>query len=140
MYVLDTNIISEMIKIRPDSRVMHKIKLHQNEIVTTAPVWHELNFGYEKLPFSKKRDIIKTFLEQVIKQSLEILPYDEKAASWHAKERARLSSKGLTPPFVDGQIASIAFVNNATLVTRNTRNFNIFTNLSIENWHLPDLD
>ncbi len=138
MYVLDTNIISEMIKKQPDSRVMHRIELHQNEIATTAPVWHELNFGYEKLPFSKKKDIIKTFLENVIKQSLEILSYDEKAAEWHARERARLSAKGMTPPFVDGQIASIAFVNNATLVTRNTRDFNFFSNLSIKNWHLPD--
>ncbi len=138
MYILDTNVISEMIKKQPDSNVMQKIELHQDEIATTAPVWHELNFGYEKLPCSKKKDIIKTFLKNVIKQSLKILPYDEKAAAWHAKERARLSAKGMTPPFVDGQIASIAFVNNATLVTRNTRYFNFFSNLSIKNWHLPD--
>jgi predicted nucleic acid-binding protein len=63
MYILDTNIISEMVKKYPDSRVMHKLELHQNEI------------------------------------------------------------------------ASIAFVNNSTLVTRNTRDFNCFSNLSIENWH-----
>ena len=59
MYILDTNVISEMIKKQPDSNVMQKIKLHQDEIATTAPVWHELNFGYEKLPCSKKKDIIK---------------------------------------------------------------------------------
>ena len=135
MYILDTNTISEMVKKYPDSRVMHKLELHQNEIATAAPVWHELNFGYEKLPFSKKKELIGAFLKKVIQQSIEILPYDKKAAAWHARERALLSAKGMTPPFVDCQIASIAFVNNSTLVTRNTRDFNCFSNLSIENWH-----
>jgi len=136
MFLLDTNVISEMIKKKPDSRIMHKLELHQNEIVTAAPVWHELNFGCNRLSMSKKRKRIETFLQEIISQSLEILPYDKKAAAWHAGERARLSAKGLTPPFVDGQIASIAFVNNLTLVTRNSRDFEFFSNLSVESWHL----
>jgi len=124
-----------MIKKNPDSRIMVKLELHQNEIVTAAPVWHELNFGCNRLAISKKRKQIEAFLEEIISQSLEILPYDKKAASWHAKERARLSAKGLTPPFVDGQIASIAFVNNLTLVTRNIHDFEFFSDLSVESWH-----
>ena len=49
-----------------------------------------------------------------------ILPYDDGAAEWHARERARLSSKGLTPSFVDGQVAAITVVNGLILVTRKT--------------------
>ncbi len=64
-----------------------------------------------------------------------ILPYDERAAEWHAKERARLSLKGRTPSFVDGQIAAIAKVNGLVLVTRNTTDFKSFSKLVIENWH-----
>ena len=66
-----------------------------------------------------------------------ILPYDDRAAEWHAKERARLSSSGLTPSFVDGQIASIAKVNDLILVTRNTDDFKPFSKLKLENWHNP---
>ena len=65
-----------------------------------------------------------------------ILPYDDRAAEWHAKERARLSVKGSTPSFVDGQIAAIAQVNGLILVTRNIDDFKPFDGLKIENWHI----
>ncbi|MCK5696248.1 MAG: PIN domain-containing protein [Desulfobacula sp.] len=55
MFLLDTNVISEMIKKKPDPRIMAELELHQNKIVTSAPVWHELNFGCNRLALSKKR-------------------------------------------------------------------------------------
>jgi tRNA(fMet)-specific endonuclease VapC len=61
--------------------------------------------------------------------------YNEDAAKWHACERARLQLIGKTPPFVDGQIAAIACVNNLILVTRNISDFNSFSDLQIQNWH-----
>jgi tRNA(fMet)-specific endonuclease VapC len=67
---------------------------------------------------------------------MTILPYDERAAEWHAKERARLTFLGQMPSFVDGQIAAIAKVNNLILVTRNTSDFKKFSGLKLENWHI----
>ena len=64
-----------------------------------------------------------------------ILPYDERAADWHATERARLSSLGQTPPFVEGQIAAIASVNGLVLVTRNTSDYKLFSGLKVKNWY-----
>ena len=66
----------------------------------------------------------------------DILPYDEKAAEWHTKERPRLASLGQRSAFADGQIAAIAKVNGLILVTRNTSNFNKYSGLKLENWHL----
>ncbi|ETX01492.1 MAG: hypothetical protein ETSY2_37180, partial [Candidatus Entotheonella gemina] len=43
-----------------------------------------------------------------------IFSYDREAVLWHAEERARLASQGRIPPYVDGQIAAIAVVNNLT--------------------------
>ncbi len=51
-----------------------------------------------------------------------------------AKERARLSNLGLTPSFVDGQIAAVAATNELILVTANTIDFADFQDLQIENW------
>jgi len=68
---------------------------------------------------------------------MPILPYDDRAAEWHAGERARLSSKGLTPLFVGGQIAAISVVNGLILVTRNIDDFKHFLRLKFENWHSP---
>jgi tRNA(fMet)-specific endonuclease VapC len=68
--------------------------------------------------------------------NITILPYGEQAAEWHAKERARLATLGQMPALVDGQIAAIAKVNGLILVTRNTSDFNRYSGLKLENWHL----
>jgi tRNA(fMet)-specific endonuclease VapC len=134
-YLLDTNVLSEAIKTIPNKNVMTMVERHQDEIVTAAPVWHELQFGYQRLPRSRKREIIASFLNDILRRTMLILPYDKRAAEWHAKERARLSSRGVVPSFVDGQIASIAGVNDLILVTRNIVDFKRFSKLKLENWH-----
>jgi len=134
-YLLDTNVISESIKSAPNHNVMEKLKLHQEEIATASPVWHELRFGCLRLPASKKRSMIEAFLIEVVKSNLEIIPYDEAAAAWHAEQRAILTKAGRQPSFVDGQIAAIAKVNKMILVTRNISDFECFADLEIENWH-----
>ena len=63
-----------------------------------------------------------------------MLDYDREAADWHARERARLSAAGRTPPFVDGQIAAIAYVNDLILVTANVSDFENFRGLRVQNW------
>jgi len=61
--------------------------------------------------FQGQGNIITSFLDDILKRTMLILPYDKRAAEWHAKERANLSPRGIAVPFVDGQIASIARVN-----------------------------
>jgi len=78
---------------------------------------------------------LSLIIEDVIRQNLVILPYDERAAKCHAEERVRLTSLGQTSSYVDGQIAAIAKVNGLILVTRNFSDFEIFLDLKIQNWH-----
>ena len=134
-YLIDTNVLSEAVKTVPDKSVMNMLERCQHEIVTAAPVWHELQFGCQRLPRSRKREMIASFLNDIIKRTMLILPYDDRAAEWHAWERARLSLKGLTPSFVDGQSADISVVNGLILVTRNIDDFKQFLRLKIENWY-----
>jgi tRNA(fMet)-specific endonuclease VapC len=136
-YLLDTNVLSEAVKTSPQKAVLKSIERHQHELATAAPVWHELCFGCRRLPASRKRRLLENYLNEIIKPNMIILPYDEHAAEWHAKERARLSSRGQTPSFVDGQIASIAKINGLILVTRNSVDFKEFSELTLENWHKP---
>lgn len=137
-YLLDTNVLSEGAKISPDKNVMIMLEKHRDEIATAAPVWHELQYGCRRLPQSRKRELIETYLRDVVWQNLDILPYDEKAAQWHAEQRARLTAKGQPPSFVDGQIAAIAKVNGLTLVTRNVSDFGTFEDLEVRSWHDSD--
>ena len=135
-YLLDTNVLSESVKTSPQKSVLNLTERHQHEIVTAAPVWHELFYGCQRLPVSRQREILETFLHDVLKPNMIILPYDERAAEWHAKERARLTVLGRIPSFVDGQIAAVAKVNGLILVTRNTPDFEKFSGLKLENWHV----
>jgi tRNA(fMet)-specific endonuclease VapC len=91
-YLLDTNVISEAIKALPNKNVTLKLKIYQQEIAIASPVWHELQFGCLRLPVSRKRSMVQSFLSDVIKSTLEIIPYDEAAAEWHARQRAILTS------------------------------------------------
>lgn len=126
--------LSEPIKSIPDGRVLEAIRRHDGELATCAIVWHELRYGAARLPVSKKRRAIETYLDEGIRGVLPILPYDEAAAAWHARQRARLARKGRPPSAADGQIAAIAGANGLVLVTANTRDFRRFEGLTIEDW------
>jgi tRNA(fMet)-specific endonuclease VapC len=135
-YLLDTNILSEPLKAQPNSAVLRKLRLHQSEIATAVPVWHELLYGLQRLGPSSKRKALEEYLHTVVWPTVPILAYDANSAALHATERARLTSLGKTPTFVDGQIAAIAMSNHLCLVTANTKDFVVFTDLQVENWFI----
>ncbi|MBG1271068.1 type II toxin-antitoxin system VapC family toxin [Nostoc sp. WHI] len=132
-YLLDTNIISEATRQSPNVNVVKKLTEHQLETATGSVVMHELLFGCLRLVESQKRRFLLEYINQ-IPLKMTILDYDLKAAQWHAQERARLSKMGKTPAFIDGQIASIAYSNNLILVTNNVSDFELFNDLTVENW------
>ena len=133
-YLLDTNIVSEPLRPEPQHGVIRKLRRHEEEIAISAVVWHELRFGAERLPASRRRDAIVQYLDEVVLATMPILDYDRAAAEWHARERARLAARGETPPFADGQIAAIAYVNELILVTFNDADFRQFQGLRVLSW------
>ena len=133
-YLLDTSIASSPISKLPSPDVLKHLEEHGHECAIAAPVWHELTFGCQRLPRGKRREAIETYLQDVVLASFSVLAYDEDAAHWHAIERARLEGLGKPTPYVDGQIAAIAFVNELTLVTANVKDFARFKGVEVENW------
>lgn len=133
-FLLDSNVVSEPTKPLPNPGVLRKLREHQDAIGIATVVWHELLFGCERLPSSRKRIAIERYLFETVRASLPILPYDLAAAEWHATERARLVAAGRTPSFVDGQIAAVAKVNDLILVTANLSHFEPFEGLRVEDW------
>jgi tRNA(fMet)-specific endonuclease VapC len=133
-YLLDTNVASAPIARQPDAMVVKRLRTHGAACAIPAPVWHELTYGCRRLPSGKRREALEVYLEQVIRASFPILPYDEAAAAWHGHERARLEALGQTAPFVDGQIAAIAHVHQLALVTANRKDFSRFHGVTLEDW------
>ena len=126
--------MSEPLLPRPNRRLLEKLREHGDEVATAAVVWHELLFGLRRLPASARRSAIEEYLNEVVAASVRILPYDDRAADWHAAERSRLTGIGRTPPFADGQIAAVATTNGLTLITANPAAFAAFQDLEVENW------
>ncbi|HLQ77415.1 MAG TPA: type II toxin-antitoxin system VapC family toxin [Terriglobia bacterium] len=133
-YLLDTSIVSSPVSKEPGIEIVAKLEKHGHECAIGAPVWHELTYGCQLLPRGKRRTALESYLEDVVQTSFPVLPYDETAAAWHGRERARLETLGRPAPFVDSQIAAIAHTNGLVLVTTNTRDFGRFKDLQIENW------
>jgi tRNA(fMet)-specific endonuclease VapC len=133
-YLLDANVLSEPLRPIPNPGVLHRLGQHDQAIATAAPAWHELVFGAQRLPASRKRSALERYLDEVVRATMPILAYDVAAAGWHAAERARLGALGRTPPFVDGQIAAIARTNGLVLVTANVNDFRDFAELDVEDW------
>jgi len=133
-FLLDTNVISEPTRLFPNPRLVERLEEHRGTMGIAAPSWHEMLFGCERLPKSQRRNRIEDYLFSVILDSFPVLPYDQAAAAWHAKERAHLQAAGKTPPFLDSQIAAVARVNDLVLVTANGSDFAGFEGLRIEDW------
>jgi tRNA(fMet)-specific endonuclease VapC len=135
-FLLDTNVLSEPARPWPHPGVLSGLREHRQQVATAAPVWNELLFGCARLPPSRKREAIESYLFRTVLASIPILPYDQAAAEWHAAQRAKLADLGKPPPFADGQIAAIAKVNNLVLVTSNRFHFEPFEDLQIQDWKL----
>lgn len=133
-YLLDTTIVSAPTSKAPDSRIVQKLMMHKHECAIAAPVWHELTFGCSRMPRGKRRTILEAYIQNVVRASFPILPYDEIAATWHGRERARLEGIGRPAPYADGQIAAVAYTNGLILVTANAKDFARFRDVRIEDW------
>ena len=133
-YLLDSNVVSEPTKPRPDPDVLRRMTEHENNCAISAVTWHELWFGIGRLRSGRRRNALTAFV-RLIPSRFPILDYDARAAEWHATLRARDVVAGTVRPFADSQIAAVAATNDLTLVTRNTADFTGIAGLALENWH-----
>ena len=137
MYLLDTNIISELTRPSSNQNVVRKIFETKNLSVISAITWAEALFGLKRLPEGKKKNNLIDFYMNTVQGMYDYLDFDIHAASIYSDIKARLEGLGKLPPELDLQIASIAIANNLILVTRNVQDFTEIAEVSalmIENW------
>ena len=136
-YLLDTNIVSEIMKPKPNVEILSKITKYENLSSISSTTWNELLFGVNIMQPGKKHDTLFELVVKGIQSSFEIIQYDNHAAWIQADIRARLKQNGNPIEFDDTQIASIAVANNMILVTRNIQRFEPIQKvcpLMLENW------
>ena len=136
-YLLDSNIVSEIIKPEPDFNVISKIAEHNSDCAICAPVWQEILFGLYHMPDGMNKKYLDKFINDDVHENFKIKNYTEKAALIQAELRAKLAEKGSPTQKEDSMIAAIALANHMVLVTRNTRHFTAIqkvSDLQLENW------
>ena len=136
-YLLDSNIVSEIIKAEPSFEVIQKLAEHGSDCAICAPVWEELLFGVKILPEGLNKKYLEKFVRDDAHENFAVISYTEKAAGIHAELRAELSKIGKPTQKTDSLIASIALANHMVLVTRNTKHFEAIqevSGLEVENW------
>ena len=137
IYLLDTNILSEITKPNPNRNVVKKV-IENKHISTIASVtFEEMLYGVKRLPASKKQSDLLSFNINFIQANYEIIPFDVHA-SWILSDiRQRLEANGKRAPLADAMIAATAIANNLILVTRNVKDFESIrevSSLMIEDW------
>lgn len=136
-YLLDTNIISEIVKFAPDFKVIKKIGEHSSDMAISVLTWHELVYGLERLPEGLRKKELSKYVYDDVEQSFPIINFTKKAAEIHAKIRSAIEESGYNLPYADTQIAATAIAEDMILVTRNSRHFSEIEekfSLKLESW------
>ena len=136
MYLLDTNIVSEFSKERPNENVLALYEARKDLCAISAVTWQELVFGVSKMPEGKRKTYIEKCLVEY-KEDFEIIPYDEFSADICGQLSGTCAKSGKNLPCLATQIAATAIANGMILVTRNTADFEEAAErsfLKLENW------
>ncbi len=123
-YLLDTNVISEMMKATPDPNVEEWIEHHDEDCALSVMTIAELADGIEALPEGKKKAALSRKLDFLQEDySDQILVFDEACAWAWARYCQEARQVGSEPPLLDSQIAATARVWGLKVVTRNETDF-----------------
>ena len=121
--LLDTNVISELVKGRPDAKVLTFVSQAKSAWIPAITV-HELEFGIARLPKGKKRAVLETKIANALIQYKDrILPITRREALESALMRAEARGRGRVLHLPDALIAATAKEHGLTLATRNICDF-----------------
>lgn len=125
-YLLDTNVISELISKQPDKKVVEWLDcLDPNTVYLSVITIGEIRKGIEKLSPSKRRDKVKEWLEAdlLLRFQGRILKITTEVMLIWGELTGRLENEGRRITAIDSLIAAIALQGNYHLVTRNEHDF-----------------
>lgn len=126
MILLDTNVLSALMKVMPDEGVAGWLDLQpRDSIWITSVNLMEVHFGLQTMPLGRKRAALTRALATLLEEKIQgrIALFDVPAAEQAAELMAHRKAKGRPVDPVDTMIAGIALASRATLATRNVSHF-----------------
>jgi hypothetical protein len=125
-YLLDTNVVSDTVRVRRDERVYAWLNaLPLEDLFLSTISLGELYYGVERMPVGRRRSALETWLERRIREDFvgRILPFDAVCAGlWGSlMQKSKLATGDRNE--IDTQIAATALRHGLVLATRNTKHF-----------------
>lgn len=125
MIVVDTNVISELMRPSPAPVVVEWVREQsQRELYTTSVTLAEVRYGIERMDEGRRKDLFTSMAEEIFAAFGEyVLPFDRAAAIQYATIVSARDRAGSPIDGFDAQIAAICSTHKATLATRNVKDF-----------------
>ncbi|RMI29937.1 type II toxin-antitoxin system VapC family toxin [Nocardia stercoris] len=126
MIILDTNVLSELVKREPAESVVRWLdSMPAREICTTSITAAELWFGVRRLPSGRRKVLLAAGIDDMLYRDLQgrIEPFDTVAAGHYADIVCDAMRSGRTVSAADAEIAAICIARRAELATRNVKDF-----------------
>lgn len=132
-YLLDTDIVSNLLKRVPSTTLIAKLASVPPEQQSTSSITiAELVYGAHKA--QERTDAVLEQMDKRVLPDMPVLPFDAGAARRYGEVRAWLERQGMSLGEADLRIASIALCRGLTVVTGNVRHFGRVPGLVVENW------
>lgn len=138
MIVLDTNVLSELIRPRPEPQVVAwLLGQPRSQLFTTAVSLGEMLFGARVLPEGRRKQQLLQDVRAIFATDMagRVLPYNMDAADAHAEFAAMRRAQGHPVGMADAMIAGVTRSRGATLATRNVRDFEGCGIALVDPWH-----
>ena len=132
MFLLDTNVLSELVRKRPHPRVEERFRQAAEETLFTSAICiEEIRFGCAIIPDGSLR---WRRIQAKVLCRVQTIVFDHRAALTAGDLRGDWKTAGTPVGYEDGLIAASAKICGLTLVTRNVKHFDHVPGLTVENW------
>ena len=138
-YLLDTNVISELTRLKPEARVVSWFHATNEELLHVSVLTiGEIRKGIDSLPRSNKRSLLKSWLanDLVLRFAGRILDVNLDIAERWGQISAQAKTVGAPLAVVDGLMAATALHYNLILVTRNTKDVQVAGINTLNPWQM----
>jgi toxin FitB len=139
-YLLDTNVLSELMRPQPDTTVLAWLgQQSPASLCTSAITVAEIEAGLALMPSGQRQRALQVAATAMFEQDFagRLWSFDARTAHIYARVKVQRQRAGRPIGHADAQIAALALVHEATLVTRNVADFAGIQGLSVLNPRIP---
>lgn len=137
MILLDTNVLSELMRAKPDPQVLAWVDAQPaSQLVICSITVAEILYGIARMPDGKRKQGLLGTASAMFDEDFagSILPFDADAAVHYAELAAESEARGRVVDMADAQIAAIARLHDAVIATRNIRHFELLGVELVDPW------